>query len=120
MEPPTHILRALADPTRCRILELLADGSRSVNELAQHFSMSRPAVSKHLSILREAALVASRRQGRQQIYDLDASPLGQVREWLDSFDVAESALELAPEPSVAKPTPRRRPAGAGRGDWRAW
>ncbi len=113
MEPPTHILRAIADPTRCRILELLADGSRSVNELAQHFSMSRPAVSKHLSILREAELVASRRQGRQQIYDLDAAPLGQVREWCESFGTG------SPEPAKPVSRARRRPA-AGRGDWRAW
>ncbi len=117
MEPPTQILRALADPTRCRILELLADGSRSVNELAQHFSMSRPAVSKHLSILRDAELVASRRQGRQQIYDLDTRPLGQVREWLGRLDAG--GPEPAPEPAEPVSRARRRPA-AGRDDWRAW
>ena len=112
MDPLNNTLRALADPTRCKILELLAAGSRSVNELAQHFSMSRPAVSKHLSVLREAELVASRRQGRQQIYDMDAAPLAQVREWLDRFDAGKA------EPKSPK-TVRRR-FSANRDDWRAW
>ncbi len=111
MEPLSNVLRALADPTRCKILELLQAGSRSVNELAQHFSMSRPAVSKHLSILREAELVSSRRQGRQQIYDLHAEPLGLAREWLGRFrsDTNE------PEAPV-----KRIPRASGRDDWRCW
>ncbi len=118
MEPLNNTLRALADPTRCKILELLAAGNRSVNELAQHFSMTRPAVSKHLSVLRDAELVASRRQGRQQIYQLDAAPLGAVREWLDRFDAGsdEPEPEAAPE---SRARPGRRPA-AKRDDWRSW
>lgn len=112
MDPLTNTLRALADPTRCKILELLQRGNRSVNDLAQHFSMSRPAVSKHLAILREAELVASRRQGRQQIYELDAGPLAQAREWLDRFDSGTAE----PRP-LARRAPR--PAG-GPDDWRCW
>ncbi len=111
MDSLNNVLRALADPTRCKILELLQDDSRSVNDLAQHFSMSRPAVSKHLSILREAELVTSRRQGRQQIYDLHAEPLGLAREWLDRFDSGTS------EPQAPV---RRIPRAAGRDDWRCW
>ncbi len=108
MEAPTTILRAVSDPTRCKILELLREGNRSVTDLANHFSMSRPAVSKHLGILREAELVASHRQGRQQIYELDASPLRRAREWLSGF-----------EPRDARPRRRRRPAGK-RDDWCCW
>ncbi len=118
MDPLTNTLRALADPTRCKILELLRAGSRSVKELVQHFSMSRPAVSKHLSVLREAELVTSHRQGRQQIYDLDASPLRPVREWLEGFDAG--AGESQPEAkSPSRSGQRRRPA-ANRDDWRSW
>ncbi len=112
MEAPTTTLRAVSDPTRCKILELLRDGSRSVTDLAHQFSMSRPAVSKHLGILRDAGLVASRREGRQQIYELEPSPLRQAREWLEGFEARD----------VEPPRPRagnRRPA-AERGDWRCW
>ncbi len=118
MDPLTNTLRALADPTRCKILELLHAGSRSVNELAQHFSMTRPAVSKHLSILREAELVTSRRQGRQQIYDLTAMPLGEVREWLDGFDAGRGEPQPAPQ-SPARARRGERPA-ARRDGWRSW
>lgn len=114
--PLKNVLRALADPTRCKILELLQTGSRSVNELAQHFSMSRPAVSKHLSILRQAELVTSRRQGRQQIYDLDVAPLGDVREWLSRFD--SGARERPRATSQARGV--RRPVTATTDDWRSW
>ncbi len=107
----TSTLRALADPTRCKILELLQVDSRSVNDLAQHFSMSRPAVSKHLSVLREAELVVSRRQGRQQIYDMDPAPLRHVQEWLRRFDAGTSE----PRSSVRRPS-----RASGRDDWRCW
>lgn len=112
MDPLTNTLRALADPTRCKILELLHKDSRSVNDLAQHFSMSRPAVSKHLAILREAELVASRRQGRQQIYEMDATPLEQACEWLRHFD-AEENEPRRPQPRILKPSGRSD-------DWRCW
>ncbi len=118
MDPLKNVLRALADPTRCKILELLHEGSRSVNELAQHFSMSRPAVSKHLSILREAEVVRSRRQGRQQIYDLDAAPLDHVREWLGRFDTGGG--EQQPEAPQPASTRRSRRSAAPRDDWRSW
>ena len=112
MDSLANTLRALADPTRCKILELLHENSHSVNDLAQHFSMSRPAVSKHLSILREAELVASRRQGRQQIYEMDPAPLAEAREWLGVFKTSTDE----PERSTRKP---QRPA-ADRDDWRCW
>ena len=112
MDSLANTLRALADPTRCKILELLHENSHSVNDLAQHFSMSRPAVSKHLSILREAELVTSRRQGRQRIYRMDSAPLTEAREWLSGF-VTEEA-----EPRRPNRRPRRK--SGGRDDWRSW
>ncbi len=114
MDPLTSTLRALADPTRCTILELLLAGSHPVSDLAGHFSISRPAISKHLLILREAGLVSSRRVGRQQIYQLDAAPLEQVRGWLARFDAGGNEPRRA-----ARRCGVRRPA-TGRDDWRSW
>ena len=117
MDSLANTLRALADPTRCKILELLQEDSHSVNDLAQHFSMSRPAVSKHLSTLREAELVTSRRQGRQQIYEMDPAPLAQAREWLGRFETkTDETANDEPEPSTRRP-PRRT---GDREDWRCW
>jgi ArsR family transcriptional regulator, repressor of sdpIR and other operons len=117
-DPLTNTLRALADPTRCRILELLHRGSRSVNDLAQHFSMTRPAVSKHLAILREADLVRSRRQGRQQIYELDPAPLAPARAWLRGFE--SGAGKDGGDDGETRPPARRIPRPARRDDWRCW
>ena len=120
MEPLTSVLRALADPTRCMILELLQTQGRSVIDLTQHFSMSRPAVSRHLAILREAKLVTSSPLGRQQIYELDATPLNLAREWLDRFDVGACEPVSPPRPVQRRPV-RRRPAPVfDREDWRCW
>ena len=113
---PLTTLRALADPTRCRILELLHRESQSVSDLARHFSMTRPAVSKHLAILREAELVSSRRQGRQQIYELDPAPLAEIRAWLSRFDAGAKAAGVE-----TRPPARRAPRSpSGRDDWRSW
>ncbi len=114
MDAPTTIFRALFDPTRCKILELLQEGSQSVTDLAHHFSMSRPAVSKHLAILRDAELVASRRQGRQQIYELNASPIGKARQWLERFEVRDPGTRLP------RSRARIRLSAAMRDDWRCW
>jgi DNA-binding transcriptional ArsR family regulator len=76
---------ALADPTRRRILELLADGEISAGELAEEFAVSRPAVSRHLRVLREAGLVHSRVQGQRRVYELDPRPLAEVDAWLERY-----------------------------------
>jgi len=78
--------RAVADGTRRRILDLLADGERSVNELLEHFELSQPALSQHLKVLREAGLVTVRRDGRRRIYALDPRPLARIRDWLAHYD----------------------------------
>ena len=82
------VFSALADPTRRTILDLLREHERlTAGEIAARFpAMSRPAVSKHLRVLREADLVQAREQGRENHYTLDSRPLAEVqREWLDRF-----------------------------------
>ena len=78
-------LAALADPTRRRILELLADGEVAAGELSAEFDVSRPAVSRHLRVLREAGLVQSRVDGQRRVYSLDARPLAELDEWLAPY-----------------------------------
>ncbi len=122
MDSLTSTLRAVSDPTRRAILDLLRKRSRSVTDLAQHFSMSRPAVSKHLGILRQAELVISRREGRQQIYELDASPLAPARQWLEQHAPRRNAPPPGPAAAPRRRKQPRRPRqpAAGRDDWRCW
>lgn len=75
------VLRAVSDPSRRAILDLLAEGEQAVNDLLQHFTFSQPALSKHLRVLREAGLVAVRAAGRQRLYALRAEGLRSVAEW---------------------------------------
>lgn len=79
------VFRAVADPTRRLILDRLRQGDAPVNELATGIAMTRPAISKHLRILREASLVREQRVGRQRVYTLDPAPLRDVAAWLDGY-----------------------------------
>ncbi|TMK78247.1 MAG: winged helix-turn-helix transcriptional regulator [Actinobacteria bacterium] len=76
---------ALGDPTRRRIFELLQSGPRAVGELAGELPVSRPAVSQHLRVLKEAGLVTERREGTRRIYRLDPDGLGELRVYFDRF-----------------------------------
>ena len=76
---------AVADPTRRAILDRLRGGSAPVTEIAAGFKMSRPAVSKHLRVLREARLVAEKRDGRQRVYELTPGPLLTCAHWLEGY-----------------------------------
>jgi DNA-binding transcriptional ArsR family regulator len=73
--------RAISDPSRRRMLDELAQGERTVNELCELFHTSQPAVSQHLRVLREAGLVLHRQAGRHRYYRLDARPLRDVHDW---------------------------------------
>jgi DNA-binding transcriptional ArsR family regulator len=89
---------ALGDPTRRRIFELLQGGPRAVGELAGELPVSRPAVSQHLRVLKEAGLVAEQKQGTRRIYRLDLGGLREVRAYFDRFwttalDSFEAAVE---------------------------
>jgi DNA-binding transcriptional ArsR family regulator len=79
------VYHAVADPTRRAILDRLRRGGVPVSELAAGFRMSRPAVSKHLSVLRRARLVRERREGRQRIYQATPAPLEAVAQWVESY-----------------------------------
>ena len=76
---------ALADPTRRHILESLAGGDRCVTDLARPYSMSLPAVSKHLRILERAGLIRRRRCGRVHSLKLQAEPMKQVANWVEEY-----------------------------------
>ena len=78
---------ALADPTRRRILEHLAQGDRCVTDLARPYSISLPAVSKHLRVLERAGLVRRRRKGRVHSLKLDAAPMQQAQVWIEEYRI---------------------------------
>lgn len=79
------VFRALADPTRRRILGLLRGCRRTVGELAGNFQTSRPAISRHLRVLRAAGLVVARRRGTARICELKPQPLRTVDAWLQDY-----------------------------------
>ncbi len=80
------VFRAIADPTRREILALLRGRRHTVGELAQNFRASRPAISKHLSLLRSAGLVITHRRGTARICELNAGPLRAVNDWLHDYE----------------------------------
>jgi DNA-binding transcriptional ArsR family regulator len=95
------IFDALADPTRRAILARLAKGEANVGTLAEPFAISPPAISRHLKVLEDAALISNERRGKQRICRLNRQTLAQAQEWLDfsrrfwsgSFDRLESHLK---------------------------
>ncbi len=78
-------LEALGDPTRRRIVEELATADRTAGELASLFDISRPGVSRHLRVLREAGLVRSHADAQRRVYSLDAEPLSEIDVWLSRY-----------------------------------
>ncbi len=80
------VFRAIADPTRREILGLLRERRQTVGEISRNFSMSRPAISKHLRLLRSAGLVVSHRQGTTSRCSLNARPLRAVNDWLRDYE----------------------------------
>jgi DNA-binding transcriptional ArsR family regulator len=80
------VFGAISHPARRRMLDLLARADRSVNTIAGHFQMSRPAVSQHLRILLDAGLVTEQRHGRERRYRLVPARLGPVRDWIGHYE----------------------------------
>ncbi|SFA74839.1 DNA-binding transcriptional regulator, ArsR family [Cohnella sp. OV330] len=84
--PLRDVFDAIADPTRRRLIRLLAEVDEiPLHELTEQFPMGRTAVSKHLTILKEAGLVAGRKVGRETRYRLNASPLREVQDWVAHY-----------------------------------
>ncbi len=103
-------LAALADPTRLRIVELLAERERSAGELAECFAMSQPAVSRHLGRLRASGLVSVKPEAQRRIYSLEPAPLDELEEWLTK---TRAAWELRLD-ALAVEIERGRRANGGR------
>lgn len=80
------VFQAIADPTRRRILRLLADNEMPIVAIVERFPMSRTAINKHLQVLSDAGLVCSRRMGRETRYKAQPQPLVQVKQWLSFFE----------------------------------
>jgi DNA-binding transcriptional ArsR family regulator len=80
-----NALAALSDPTRLRIVELLAEDELTAGEIASCFPTSRPGISRHLRVLREHGLVQARGEGRRRIYSLEPRPLAELDEWLARY-----------------------------------
>ena len=78
-------IQALGDPTRRAVFELLRDGPRAVGEIAAQLPVSRPAVSQHLRVLKDARLVTERREGTRRLYRVDPVGVGGLREYFDGF-----------------------------------
>ena len=107
--------KALADPNRRAVLDLLRQGSLPAGKIAQVFPISRPAISKHLRLLRRANLVEERRQGRRRLYGLNPGPLRAVDSWLSQYRIfwqaSLSNLKTYVESVPAKPTSKT---------WKRW
>ena len=106
--------QALADPTRRAVLDLLRRGSQPAGEIAGAFPISRPAISKHLRLLRRAHLVREHREGRNRVYHLNPEPLRAVDTWLKQYRTFWSAnlasLKSFVEAEYAKETMQARAA----------
>jgi DNA-binding transcriptional ArsR family regulator len=104
------ILTALADPTRRAVFERLRNGPASVGEIAADLPVSRPAVSQHLKVLKEAGLVRDEADGTRRLYEVDPSGLAELRSWLDGFwDEALSAFKAEAERPSKPSRPKRKP-----------
>jgi DNA-binding transcriptional ArsR family regulator len=109
---PDAAFSALADPTRRAVLDLLRGGMRPAGEIARSFTVSRPAISKHLAILRRAHLVEERREGRHRLYQLNPEPLKSVDSWLNQYrqfwTVSLTNLKAFVEAEYAKETAKQK------------
>jgi DNA-binding transcriptional ArsR family regulator len=103
--------QALADPTRRAVLDLLRRGSQPAGGIAQAFPVSRPAISKHLRLLRRAHLVREHREGRHRVYQLNPEPLRAVDSWLHQYrsfwNMSLNNLKTFVEAEYAKETAQK-------------
>ena len=99
-------IRAIAEPNRRRILRLVADGELSAGEIASIFEITRPAVSQHLSVLREAGLVSERREGTRRLYSLRPEGFTDLKSFLEAF--WDEGLERLKEAAETEEGRRRR------------
>jgi DNA-binding transcriptional ArsR family regulator len=104
-----NALAALADPTRRKVFERLKSGPKPVGRIARGLPVSRPAVSQHLKVLKEAGLVTDRPEGTRRVYYIDPEGLGALRAWLDRFwDDALAAFQAQVESEARDRKERKR------------
>jgi|HubBroStandDraft_5_1064220.scaffolds.fasta_scaffold650241_1 DNA-binding transcriptional ArsR family regulator len=102
-------LEVIAEPTRRLILDQLRSGENSVQVLVQRLAISQPAVSKHLRVLREAGLVASRPDGQRRLYSLRPEPLMELDDWLEPYRLMwRNSLDKLEDHLAESPTFRRK------------
>jgi DNA-binding transcriptional ArsR family regulator len=105
------VFGAIADPTRRAILDLLRERELSAGEIAQNFRVSRPAIAKHVGVLRQAGLLRERREGTSRFYSLDGIALQNVDAWLAPYRLFWAARlvdlkRIVEEDMKAKPNPK--------------
>ena len=106
------VFQAIADPTRREIIDLLARQSLNLNAVAEHFDISRPAVSKHIRILTECGLLIIKQQGRERHCYADLNKLKQVADWAEQYhkfwnkklDALEAFIEKEKQTHIKKPS----------------
>ena len=122
MEMRRDVFQAIADPTRREIINLIAHRSLSLNEVAENFNVSRPAISKHIKILTECGLILMRQEGRERFCDAQLGKLNEVSDWVEQYrqfwntklDALERYLEEYEEtvpPAVLRWEPEEPAAG---------
>ncbi len=100
------LFSALADPTRCRVVEMLHERARPVHELAAAFDISRPAISRHLKVLKDAGLVIEEKTGRENVYSLQRAELQPMQDWLEKHRTARPVRKVArPRPAAEAAVP---------------
>ncbi|MFD1214200.1 ArsR/SmtB family transcription factor [Arthrobacter sp. GCM10027362] len=95
-------MEAAAEPNRRKLLQLLASGEQTVQELASRFEVSRPAISQHLAVLQSAGLVSARREGRFRYYQVEPAGIAELRRIIDTFWTSELDLLVADARAAGK------------------
>lgn len=108
--PPADQFFALADATRCRVVEMLSAKPMPVHELTAAFSISRPAISRHLRVLKQAQLVTEIKRGRENVYSLERDNLAPLLAWLGRQGVGKPRAARAPAIKVLPAAPEVVPA----------
>ena len=109
------VTRAIAEPRRREILTLVRDGEMSAGEIASHFEITRPAISQHLTVLRESGLLSERREGTRRLYRARPEGLAELREFLNEFWTNRlERLRIAAELEQKRRDKRGKPRDSGR------
>lgn len=110
------VFQAIADPTRREIIHMIATESMNVNAVAEHFTISRPAISKHVKILAECGLIVIKHRGRERYCEARLQKLDEVSQWIEQYrlfwnsklDALENYLHQTETPTKRKPAKKQR------------